>query len=236
MLSEIDSFLTKLNNLFWFTIAPILGLLVLISAYIASQNPERYATYNYSFAITIGLLFLSLPFGKRLILSIYRRVTTNNETKKTVLLSKKDSEKEFINAITPEHFSEHTEPLEKKDISEKTTLEEFIVEEKQFYSSEITAEALTEFKEKLFSKNELLKQSKDIFKYTLTYSQTFKQRALDSENLLSFRKLLEKRDIIKDYTDQDIREIIESDLLKIYREDHAKKLRYKQNIRDSGII
>lgn len=236
MFSGIDSFFTKVSKFFWFTIIPILGFLMLLGAFIASFQPERYPNYNYSQAIIGGIIFLSLPILKNLVLRVSRHDKKPIALEKKVMISTKITKNELDEKRDQTNFQEPNEHIEKIDVTRNENYCEPIIEKHMIISSEVSEDQLKEFNDKFFAENKSLKKSKDIFNYILTYSQLYKQRALDPENLLMFRKLLERQDVIQEYTAQEIEDFIEFDLKKIEREEHEKKLRYGRNLRDSGVL
>ncbi len=78
-----------------------------------------------------------------------------------------------------------------------------------------------------------MKKSKDIFKYISAYSKGYRQKALDQENLTLFVFLLEKKEIMTDYTSQDVKEFIENDLRKIVQKEHNQRIQQGINYRET---
>jgi len=91
-----------------------------------------------------------------------------------------------------------------------------------------------EFVDDFFLRNTRLTQSKDLFKHILAYVRSFRRRALESENLELFVRLLGSKNMMSGHTYQDIEGFVEVELLKVYEEEREQRLGRGQNRRKGG--
>jgi hypothetical protein len=219
-----------------------------------AENLAKYLKWSY---ITAWMVLFGIPCAILFKLS-FRRIksvekTSVEETSRPTSITKEQTK---VEAASIYSMRAKVEKSENEELSAGVHVREPKIEEHVFETSErqkeepepslekeknviITSESLEsrqedEFIDGFFLHNNHLKQSKDLFKHISAYALSYREKALESENLALFIRLLEKKKMMSGFTYQDIEGFVDFELRKVYEKERELRLREGKNLRKGG--